>query len=632
MSPAEAAYRGVEQLKRLVDRWRPASWSAFGLFEGDVRGLPGLEAGSPSAEFRSTLAREALATMDGRFCFFGRSWPIGPDAAPWWDDEIWLTDPVSGTLWPGAEAFAFDVSYRTGAREWGDVKFVWELNRLQVLPPLALHARLNDDPPAAEAVFHILRGWMRANPAGRGVNWASGIEAASRVVSLLAALAFVHPATAQDQADIRAFLDAHVRWIARHPSRFSSANNHRVAELTALYLAHLCAPGLPGSAILARRAQRGLEREMMRQVHPDGVGVEQSVAYAAYSLEWFTLVGAVGDAVGRPLSAAFRDRARSLLKHVQWLMDDAGQTPRIGDSDDSRVLALTHAPERTYVLSVAAMAARWLSAPGPAPDPAEPTLRDLIGAPTASAPTPMGRKTFPQGGQTVWRRAHSAGGLRLVFDHGPLGYRSIAAHGHADALAVWLHWGAEAVLADPGTHFYHADGPLRDALRGTAAHNTLAVAGENQSRIIGPFAWSRHAHTRLIQAAEDAVEAEQDGYRRRFGVIHRRRVRFEGDVILIEDRLIGRPPRGPLPWSLGFTLAPGVVADVRGPRADLRTPAGRRLSLICETPGGAAAPWRSIRTPYAPSFASLCETTRIERSGILADEPLVSRVRIVLER
>jgi hypothetical protein len=156
MSPAEAAYRGVEQLKRLVDRWRPASWSAFGLFEGDVRGLPGLEAGSPSAEFRSTLAREALATMDGRFCFFGRSWPIGPDAAPWWDDEIWLTDPVSGTLWPGAEAFAFDVSYRTGAREWGDVKFVWELNRLQVLPPLALHARLNDDPPAAEAVFHIL--------------------------------------------------------------------------------------------------------------------------------------------------------------------------------------------------------------------------------------------------------------------------------------------------------------------------------------------------------------------------------------------------------------------------------------------------------------------------------------------
>ena len=32
----------------------------------------------------------------------------------------------------------------------------------------------------------------------------------------------------------------------------------------------------------------------------------------------------------------------------------------------------------------------------------------------------------------------------LTFDHGPVGYLSIAAHGHADTLAVWLSIGRPA--------------------------------------------------------------------------------------------------------------------------------------------------------------------------------------------
>ena len=53
----------------------------------------------------------------------------------------------------------------------------------------------------------------------------------------------------------------------------------------------------------------------------------------------------------------------------------------------------------------------------------------------------------------------------LTFDHGPVGYLSIAAHGHADTLAVWLSIGDQPVFVDAGTYLYHSSRALRDAFR-----------------------------------------------------------------------------------------------------------------------------------------------------------------------
>ena len=607
MSPLELPHRAMEQIKRLIDRWHRRSWSAFGCFGG---GVLGLSVSCITDVGAADVAETAASVKAGRFIFLGRAWPLAfaHDARSWWNTGVWLIDPVSKTPWPGSERAADQVDYRSDPRR-GDVKFVWELNRLQFLPSLALQARREADAASAALVFQILRGWMHANPPGRGVNWTSGIEAATRVASLLAALAFVDPQTAVDEETVRAFLEGHVWWIARYPSRFSSANNHRVAEAAALFLAYLSAPGLPGAIDGARRAKADLEREMLRQFHDDGVGAEQSNFYTAYSLEWFALAGMVGDGLGRPFSAAYRARARRALDHLRWIMDEAGRSPRVGDSDDGCVLDLGRKIGRSYGETVAEMTALWLG---------------------ASAPK-TGAKTFRTGGQTVWRRPHADGALLLAFDHGPLGHFSLAAHGHADALSVWLHWGEEAVFADPGTYLYHAEDGLRDALRGTMAHNTLAIAEQDQSRIVAPFAWSRHARTRLLKATDVEVEAEHDGYRRRFGLIHRRRVRWEGDELLIEDFLLGQPKITPAPWSLGFTLSPQTRVEIDGRCVRIRTLGGRRLTIIGEPIGGPAPAWRLKQVPFAPAFGQLQSAPRLERSGRLEASALVSRIRIVLE-
>jgi hypothetical protein len=625
MSPAEVIYRLGEQTTRAIDRCRRFAWSDFS-FDGRIEGLPGIDPERASDAHRALAATAARAYLDGDLILLGMRWPK-PAGRPWWrDPTVWLTDPESGRLWPGQGRLAWDAPL--AAQGLGDVKRLWELNRLQGLGPLALHARLSGDAAAADAVFDILEGWMDAHPPFQGIAWRGGVEAATRAIALLAALAFLEPKAASARAAVGAFLRAHVYWIARYPSRFSSANNHRVAETVALFLAALCAPALfPEGHLGALR--RAAESAFLAQFHPDGGGREQSPAYAALSLEWFALCALAAEAKGAPFGAKTRGRMGQAAEALSWLLDAGGRAPRIGDGDDSRVLALTLEPEPRRIASVIALAARAAGGPEPTGGLRDPALRDLAGAASPSAPPQKGRRTFPDAGMTVWRCARSDGDLLLVFDHGPLGHLSIAAHGHADALAVWLHWGEEAVLIDPGAHRYHGDEGLRSAMRGTPSHNTLAVEGQDQSRIIGPFAWSRHARARLVASCPEAVEAEHYGYLRRFGLIHRRRVQVEGHEILIEDKLIGS--QAPRAFSVGFTVGAEVSVQAAGRVALLTTPAGRRLRIESLAVGQAPAiEWTSAPTPAAPAFGRLETATRLTLHGRSGACDVAARVRLTL--
>ncbi len=586
MSPPEIAHRLREQAKKTRDARRNFSWADFESGR-DARGLDGL----PLPEFvaRGDAAQLADAYRTGQFRFLNQSWPAqGSD----WPRTIWHLDPVSGTQWPGKDMFAFQSSYRH-ARDKGDVKFVWEINRLQFLQVLAADA--GDDEVRWQFIAEILRGWMDANPPYRGINWTNGIEVALRLVSVFVVLGFAdEPRRAALAPLAKPFIAAHAFWLDRYPSLFSSANNHRVAELAGLFLTGLHARFLPDAARYRREGRAGLEREILKQFLSDGVGAEQSPTYAAFSLEWFALAGIAAESAGAPFSDAYRERARAAMDFLTAITDDGKDVPRIGDDDEGRVLGF--APNH-YVAFVCGLTWGWLRA-----------------APIAKA----GLTNFWSGGYSVLRESTTRGTWLAVFDHGPLGYLSIAAHGHADALSLWLHWGEEPILVDAGTYLYHAGGQARDQMRGTKVHNTLAVEGADQSRIAGAFNWSRHAKTHAIASDAHSVTAENDGYVLEFGVAHRRRFAVAGpQAVLVVDSLAGKPKREGLRWSAGFLVAPGIVVTTDGAMAKLTTRAGRVVTLALEMPDLA---WQSTSARYSPAFNEIVETTRLEVSGIVCED------------
>ena len=241
MDGAEVAHRLGEAVKRRLSRLDRAGWEAFDRGDGTLPVLapPGRYAIDTLApDLLDTLRLATRAARSGHVALLGQSWP--PERGP---ARLHL-DPATGNAWP-RDVYCFDIDYRREQR-LGDVKYVWEFNRLQFLQPVAALAAYDRDDGLADFCLDEIESWIDANPPFLGVNWASGIELALRVVSILVVLGLigterVRPAL---RRKIRACLAAHAYWLARYPSRHSSANNHLIAEAGALFLLGTLSPEL----------------------------------------------------------------------------------------------------------------------------------------------------------------------------------------------------------------------------------------------------------------------------------------------------------------------------------------------------------------------------------------------------
>jgi hypothetical protein len=119
--------------------------------------------------------------------------------------------------------------------------------------------------------------------------------------------------------------------------------------------------------------------------------------------------------------------------------------------------------------------------------------------------------------------------IYLHFDAAPLGFLSIAAHGHADALSIILHVDGNPILVDPGTYIYHTEKEWRNYFISTLAHNTICIDRLNQAVQGGPTLWVQHYKTKVsdvIQMNEcESVTASHNGYKVA-GCSHKRTVDF----------------------------------------------------------------------------------------------------------
>ena len=85
--------------------------------------------------------------------------------------------------------------------------------------------------------------------------------------------------------------------------------------------------------------------------------------------------------------------------------------------------------------------------------------------------------------------------------------------------AIEVRYEGTEVLADPGTYCYHGEPQWRSYFRSTLAHNTVEFGHQDQSASGGPFLWTRHARSSLLDLETDSEgavtywAAEHDGYR-----------------------------------------------------------------------------------------------------------------------
>lgn len=460
----------------------------------------------------------------------------------------WLRDPLTGREWP--LSFYADVDIRDG-QAIGGVKWVWELNRHHHLVTLGKAYFLSGDERYAQEVCAQLKSWIESNPPRVGVNWTSPLELAIRLINWVWALAFIRGAAALTPKTFGLVLQSvlqQTHHISRHLSAHSSANNHLIGEAAGLAIVGLFLPELPNAEKWRDKGLGILEREIEKQIYPDGVPAEQAIHYLAFVLDFNLLAWRSAELKGLPAPPIWYDRLEAACEFICHVMDEEGHVPAIGDSDDAWVVRLDDRPQANNYRSILATAAVLLERPDFKAMAGRwdeqslwllgPSGREAFEALPTEA-TSFGSRLFEEGGYCVMR----APGRVITFDCGPLGYLSIAAHGHADALSLTVSLEGQPVLIDPGTYAYQEGGEKREYFRSTAAHNTVVVDGEDQSEMLGPFLWGRKAEARLLRwettENHDLAIAEHDGYEP-LGVTHQRNVLFhKPDWLIVADLIIG---------------------------------------------------------------------------------------------
>ena len=532
MPPREWAHRVREQVRKRQDRRKtwPMGWNA----QWELPAWPtdsGFLRENTSGKARKQLRKEAETLFHGPIPMLGTEWAAS-------QRRQWLLDPVTQQSWP--DTYTYDIEYRQGPTNQ-DPKFCLEFNRLQHLQILALAGHVLDEPKYTRACLDDLDHWLQNVRPFHTLAWSCGVECASRVLSLLLIIGLVgRQEIPPDLARrLQHSLTAHAWWLERYPSLYSSANNHRLAELTGLVVLGCLWTQHPHASVW-RENLAELCREAHQQILPDGGGAEQSLTYQAYAMEWLLTAHFATQHFGQP--SRMGTRLVQGARFLQTFADRAGHFPAIGDDDESAVVRVTLHNEH-YIHSICGLTSGLFDQADCTTSHSTQDLRAaLFGVHVQSAQPQASKATvFEETGYTVLRRSADYRETLVVFDHGPLGYAYTAGHGHADALSVWLHLDGEPLLIDSGTYRYNGLPQWRQWARSTAAHNTVTVNHQDQSLQAGPFNWGPRAQCTLLQSngLQGQVSAEHTGYAT-LGFTHRRTVHLSPQGVLhIEDQLLG---------------------------------------------------------------------------------------------
>jgi uncharacterized heparinase superfamily protein len=372
---------------------------------------------------------------------------------------------------------------------------------------------LSADGSTGRAMWHgpLIDRWIRENPPGRGTAW-EPYPTSLRIVNWIK-WALAAPGETRLSSSSLHSLSIQARWLSKRMEVHILAN-HLWANAKALAFAGVFFEGPEGARWL-KIAGRMLEDELDEQFLADGGHFERSPMYQA------TLLEDVMDLVN--LSRVFPSRfPPALLESLE-----------ITATRMLRWLAvMTHPDGRPSFFNDAAfgIAAEYR--------PLAEYARKL-GVPVDDRPLAQ-LEVLRESGYARLQNERAA----VICDVAPIGPDYLPGHAHADTLSFELSVDGSRVLVNSGTSTYER-GPERSRQRGTAAHNTVVVDGQDSSEVWDSFRVARRARpfdvASGVVAGQPWLGAAHDGYRRLPGrVVHHRRWVLDQDRLSVEDRLDGR--------------------------------------------------------------------------------------------
>jgi uncharacterized heparinase superfamily protein len=420
--------------------------------------------------------------------------PVPPCAG--WPPEFVPVDARTPRLWPSVDLLTADritlLGHERPLHEWRSTEppqlWRYHLHYWDWAWSLAL----DPDRVAAQAVFaRLFRTWTEQTRFGHWDEW-SPYVVALRAWSWCGQYDALVRGT-DLEADFLERLHLHQGYLRAHLEQ-DVGGNHLLKDIKALV-------GLAvffGERAQLRRALARLEREVRRQVLPDGGHFERAPAYHCQVLGDLTDLEALFGTAAPGWLLDATCRMRTWLGLV--LLPD-GTVPLLNDGFPVHAEMLTALD------------------PGPAAGP--------------------GLTVLKSSGLAIARR----GTWFLLADVGDPCPDELPAHAHADTLGFLLYEDTAQVVGEIFTSTY-CSLARRHHERGTAAHSTLQLDGENSTEVWGTFRAARRARVVALSTADlgdvSTITACHDGYARLAGVpMHYRAWTLTEDGLQVDDVVSG---------------------------------------------------------------------------------------------
>ena len=335
--------------------------------------------------------------------------------------------------------------------------------------------------------------------------------------------------------------------------------NHLFANAKALVFAGFLFEG-PQAAAWLNTGLKIITKELPEQVLPDGGNFERSPMYHAIFLEdVLDLINAAqcwSGLVPDAQVAGWRETAGRMLGWLDGMVHPDGEIALFNDAAFGVAPGVAELMAYARRLGVGALDS--LRGGGSAPT----RTTDSV----AVAPSP---RLDVAGAQLIhfadsgYVRMQTRDAVALL-DVAPIGPDYLPGHAHADTLSFELSVFGQRVVVNGGTSRYGL-GAERLRERGTAAHSTVEVAGQNSSEVWGGFRVARRAYPFDLQLENQAgvlqVACSHDGYKRLSGApVHRREWAMDAGCLQVADMVSG----GAHAAVARYILHPGVqvvVAD-----------------------------------------------------------------------
>lgn len=514
----------------------------------------------------------------------------------------WSAGVQTPNDWP--VEWAYTLSYKQ-CDEVGDARSNWEINRHFTWSRMALDYATSANPAFLRRLAAEVADYCTRQPFLYGISWTSVMEAAIRAVQWLLTASILRQteSTAPELPELIARLEiGAVNMLTHceiHHSRHSSANNHLLVEMCALGLGGIYF----GNEGWTRKAIEILSRELPLQNSPEGVNLEMSLHYHGFVMEAYLLMMRAMRRAGMEVPKAWRDMMVKMGEFTACSMASPDTAMEFGDEDAGKIIDLAGS-DHSYYRYLLQMATVETTVPLADFHRVEPTVERLYSAKELSPYlllcflTPCCRSF----GSYTFLRDNDRRTL-VGIDHAPLGFGSIAAHGHADMMSFQLYRDGRPVFTDGGTYLYHCGLPDRNLRRSELMHNTICHASHPQAEMLGAFLWGKRGsvYGTVRQTPNDTLTVEIDGHTYD-GTPLARTIEFSklDGALTVTDRHLS-------PADIAtFLIAPGIEVNIHD-----RTALIGNLYVLTSEGGTLTAEEVTV----APHYGTLLPATALRISG-----------------